>query len=646
MIQEISSFSKLTGAFSNLQNDSASVIRLDNDPAGVVSELSIKFNLFKDFPLEKKPKVMVVNLLNVSKNPGSNFHPIAMGYLISAIESLDPHGVYREGKENKLRYYNEYLYPQDKRTDEIFLQEVKKFTPDMILFTATTSQTKRVGEVIRLLKHENIRPLTVVGGVDATIQPQVCLERTGADIAVVGEGQIPVKMLVAGWKDPNFPLRIIPGLIVPEPIVSDSNDSVTHYGKPVYFNNLDKYDQPRVPLTDEEKKNGWEMTVTRAIGCPYNCPFCGATAINMETTGHRAVRMKSEESMLKELEYGFKNNVKSIYFADDTLFLNAKKTTNFLTKFRELQLKYSKDGNFIPWAASSRISEINRNPGLIKLAVEAGCVEIEVGKETGSDRLTKEINKTGNNNKDLMELMDYMKEFPKLKLGINFIIGLPGSTFEDEMETIKLCADILDRKQPVAFHIHRFAPLPGTDYWDHLEDHGLIFDKKAVMDHLSTYGVESLIESKTLPHNQVVLVDEILNTVLRANGAISFRSPYLAALTSEEQRVIDTFVTPGESAREIKQASLMEAKIMIATYRNELDTYRAIGSLADVIRFLESRERFVLSLENLLKLADAVINQGYILPEFIERKSNPEKESIRGILWYLQKISTIRKHHT
>lgn len=637
-------YGNLSRAFAKAQYETTPVIRLDDDPFNILTKLQKKFKTFKDFPPEQKPRVMIVNLLNVSKNPGSDFHPIAMGYLISAIRSLDPQGVYKDGKDSNLLYYNEYLQPQNERTDEKFIEAAKKFNPDMVLFTATTSQTKRVGGAISLLKHENIKPLTVVGGVDATIQPQVCLDRTKADIAIIGEGQIPVKMLVTGWKDSTFPLRIIPGLVVSEPAISTPTESATFYGKPVYFEDIDKYDQPKVPLTEDEKKNGWEMTVTRAIGCPYNCPFCGATRINKETTGHRAVRMKSEQSMLDEIEFGLQNNVKSIYFADDTLFLSAQKTTSFLEKFKDLQQKYAKDGAVVPWIASSRIGEINRNPELLKLAVEAGCVEIEVGKETGSDKLTKKINKVGNYNKDLMTLMDHLREFPTLKLGINFIIGLPGATFEDEMETIRLAGNILDRNQPVAFHIHKFTPLPGTDYWDNPEEHGLKFNREAIMDRLSTYGVENLVRSKSITHNQTVLVDEILNTVLRAKGAVSFRSPYLAALTIKEQHEISTFVTPGESAREIQQASLMAAKREIDMYRQLLNGHIGASSLAQAVKVVESRERYVLSMQELLRLSYLVVNRGYILPEYIERESTPEKEANKDLDFFLKRISMIRYH--
>lgn len=580
---------------------------------------------------------MIVNLLNVSKNAGSGFQPIGLGYLMSAVRSLDPDGYYKEGQTNNLLYYNEYQHPQKERTDEKFLETTKKFEPDIILFTATTSQTRRIGKAIELLKSEGVKSLKVVGGVDAIIQPSVCLERTRADMAIVGEGPIPVKMLVAGWKDQEFPLNLIPGLIIPEP-----DGTVSHYKKPVYFENPDLYDSPRLPITDEEKKNGWEMTVTRSFGCPHNCPFCGSAAITKETTGHRAVRMKSEKAMLDELEYGFKNNAKSIYFADDTLFLNEKKAKSFLLELKELQQKYNKDGKIIPWIASSRIAEINRHPGLIQLAVDAGCVEIEVGKESGSDRLLKTIKNSGNYNEDLMRLMDHLKNYPTIKLGINFIIGLPGATFEDELYTIKLAGDILDRKQPVAFHIHRFAPLPGTDYWDNPEKHGLTFDKEIVMDHLSTYGVEDLIESKTLPHGQVVLIDEILNTVLRAKGAVSFRSPYLTALTGEEQAGISTFVTPGESAREIQQESLTAAKKEIALRREKLNGHKNGNSLADAVRVFESHERYVLKMEELLKLADKVINHRHKLPSYIVRESTPEIEASKDIAWYLQRMSKIK----
>lgn len=576
---------------------------------------------------------MVVNLLNKSGNYGTGFHPIGLRYLMGAIHSLDPDEAYKNKHgESKLLYYNEFQLAMDKRNDENFLETTRNFAPDIVLYSVTASQTKRVGEAIKLLKSEGVRPLNVVGGVDAIIQSDICLERTGADIAIVGEGSIPVKMLVSGWKDSEFPLSLVPGLVVAEP-----DDSPTHYNKPVYFENPDNYDFPTIFLTEEEKERGWRNTVTRSFNCPYNCPFCGSKAVNMGTTGHMGVRMKSEENMLAEMEFGFQNNAKFIYFADDTLFLNKEKSKSFLIKLKELQIKYQKDGKMIPWAASSRIGEINKHPELLRYAVEAGCVEIEVGKETGSDALTKKIKKTDSYNEDLMRLMDHLKEFSTLKLGINFISGLPGSTFQDELQTVKLAADVLDRKQPVTFHMHRFVPLPGTDYWNNPEKYGLIFDKNAVMDNLSTYGVEELIQSKSLPHNQAMLIEEILNTVLRAKGGVSFRSSYLTALTSDEQHTISTFITSSESQREIEQNSIARAMEEREKYRAKLEENMEGKTIQEILIQLESRERKVASMEELARLA-YLISQNDILLK-ANRDSTPEEESNKDIVTYLKYMS-------
>lgn len=639
MTPEVSRYAGLENAISVLQNSPSSTLRLDSNPEGILSEMDNIFSAFAELPDEMKPKVMVVNLLNVRKNPGSGFHPIGLGYLIGAIHSLDPDGCYHDGEGSGIRYYNEYQLPQSDRTDERFIETVHEFSPDIILFTATTSQTKRIGTTIRQLKQERHRPLMVVGGVDAIIQPDVCLDRTGADFALVGEGSIPVKLLIAGWKDSAFPLRLLPGLVISEP-----DGEPTRYSKPVYFQNPDLYDTPRIPLTAEQIRNGWEMTVTRAFGCPYACPFCGSEAITKETTGHRAVRMKSEKAMLDEIEYGLKHNATSLYFADDTLFLNEKVARSFLIQLRELQLKHAKSGKMVPWAASSRIAEINRHPHLLQLAVDAGCIEIEVGKESGSDTLLKKIKNVGNYNSDIFRLLDNLAQYPQLRLGINFIIGLPGSTIRDELRTIQLIADILDRKHPVSFHVHRFAPLPGTDYWKHPQENGLVFDKNSVMDNLSTYGVEDLVFSSSLPHNQVTLVDEMLNSVLRIKGAVSFRSPYLSALTHDERTDISTFVIPGESQREIKQGSLEKAAMEIEEIRHSLSEHPTAQTLADAVRDIESRERYILSLNELLRLTPRVMYDGYSVPDDVVRSSTPQKEKDSDIHWFISQMHQVRKH--
>ena len=623
----------ISDAIQLLQGENAPVSCLDANPHGILTGLKKMFKEFKHLPDEKKPRVMVVNLLNKSGNYGTGFHPIGLRYLMGAIHSLDPGGAYKnKSGESNLLYYNEFQLPKDKRTDENFLETTKNFHPDIVLYSVTTSQTKRVGEAIKFLKSEGVKPLNVVGGVDAIIQPDICLERTGADIAIVGEGPIPVKMLVSGWKDPNFPLSLLPGLVVAEP-----EGSFTHYNKPVYFENPDMYDFPSIFLTEEEKKRGWRNTVTRAFNCPYNCPFCGSKAINMETTGHMSVRMKSEKKMLAEIEFGFQNNAKFIYFADDTLFLNVEKSKSFLIKLKKLQQKYAKNGEMVPWAASSRIGEINKHPELLKYAVEAGCIEIEGGKETGSDAMIQKIKKVDSFNKDLFKLMDHFKEFPTLKLGINFITGLPGSTFIDELQTVKLAIDILNRKQPVTFHIHRFVPLPGTDYWNNPERHGLTFDKNAVMDNLSTYGVEELIRSKSLPHSQAMLIEEILNTVLRAKGAISFRSPYLTVLTSDEQHPISTFITSSESQREIEQNSIERAVEERKKYQTKLEENIEGKTIQETLIQLESRERKVASMEEISRLAYLLSQNDIALKA--NRDSTPEKETNKDIITYLRYLS-------
>lgn len=249
-----------------------------------------------------------------------------------------------------------------------------------------------------------------------------------------------------------------------------SNDGeIEKNGPRDYIQNLDM-----LPLPDRGMWDPWmeeqvdaEFSVLLGRGCPYSCTYCSNHSLQKIASG-KYVRMRTPENIIKELEFIKKEYPanKRIYFEVESIALNK-------TWLKELCVQL---GNFnqtidnsLSYGCNFRISPQSADENIFASLKQAQFYKINIGLESGSERIRREVLNRNYSNMDFGAAVAMARKYG-LQVWIYNIIGLPGETFSDYMETVAL-----NRKCQPDFHLTGiFFPYPGTEIYNMCIQKGFI----------------------------------------------------------------------------------------------------------------------------------------------------------------------------
>ncbi|MBF0557629.1 MAG: radical SAM protein, partial [Nitrospirae bacterium] len=120
----------------------------------------------------------------------------------------------------------------------------------------------------------------------------------------------------------------------------------------------------------------------------------------------------------------------------------------------------------VNWKTATRADLIDE--ALLDLMKKSGCVKLEIGVESGSDRIKKIIHKDVTN--DQIKRAFTLINKSGIGSGAFFMAGFPDETIEDMEQTFQLMKDI-DAGE-IAFNI--FDPMPGSTEYDRCIERGLV----------------------------------------------------------------------------------------------------------------------------------------------------------------------------
>jgi radical SAM superfamily enzyme YgiQ (UPF0313 family) len=216
----------------------------------------------------------------------------------------------------------------------------------------------------------------------------------------------------------------------------------------------------------------------------------------------RRVRRRSPENVVEELEHlRHEFGIDSIWFVDDTFTVDQK----WVMQFCDLLIK--KGLHNLVWGCQARADTLE--PYTLQLMKQAGCVQVDIGVESGSDRVLK-ILKKGITVEQIEKAFKICKE-AGVQTFASFILGTPGETSED----IKKTEALIDKITPDYSEFFYATPYPGTDLYVLAQKHG-VFDKdipyhqwlasKQTDKPIMTIGVtqEELIRTRSRLHNKVI----------------------------------------------------------------------------------------------------------------------------------------------
>ncbi len=288
----------------------------------------------------------------------------------------------------------------------------------------------------------------VWGGVHPTLLPEQTASNDYVDIVVRGEGELIIKDLANALAS-NEPLDDIAG------ITYDFNGLIKNNpdGKVI---NLDDepialpYDLLQMDKYPSIKSGRFHIQTSR--GCPHRCGFCYNSYFNKNKW-----RGKSAKRVLDEIEYILKKfpHVKIIDPIDDNVFVDKKRVEDICHGIINRKLD-------IHWRANCRFDYLSTyDKAFLELLERAGCVELDFGGESGSERLQQLICKDVTAEQMVQSVKNLRRWAPSIEPYVSWMSGLPGETDQDLNQTFDLM-DKLSELNPKTQHygIFVYTPFP------------------------------------------------------------------------------------------------------------------------------------------------------------------------------------------
>lgn len=295
-----------------------------------------------------------------------------------------------------------------------------------------------VREVVKTCRSLCDAPI-IVGGAGYSIFPENALRYLGADMGIQGEGETTFPALLERvWK--GAPVSGLPSLYLPGERPADRT----------FASNLDDLPLPEPGLwipSVRSKSEFWVPVQTRR-GCPLDCSYCSTSAIE-----GRDFRSHAPEAIAAWLEQLASSGFTNFNFVDNTFNLPPCYTEELCWKIVERGLAINFWCIIYPKWIDSK---------LVKLMARAGCREISIGMESGSDHMLTSLNKRFNS-EEVRMVARMFADAGIFRRGF-LLLGGPGETQESVEESLAFADSLnLDAlKVTVGVRIYPETPLAST----------------------------------------------------------------------------------------------------------------------------------------------------------------------------------------
>ena len=357
---------------------------------------------------------------------------------------------------------------------EEIISRIPKQTKIVGISSTFTHEWPVIARLVQLIKNSNSEIIVVLGGEHITALPEFSLLVSGADIAVLGEGEETIVELVKVIEN-NEPLDAVKG------IVYRKNNTVLINPRRQRATALDSIPRPawnRIDLAvyhENHYVGGMDISeVTMPIlatrGCPYQCTFCASP--NMWTTKWVP---RDPVLVVDELEHYVKTyGAKNFPFQDLTAIIEKDWIVKFCNEIlsRNLQIYWQFPSGTRSEAIDKEVAGLMRDSGMINMGY---------APESGSER-TRILIKKKVKTENLIKSVKFSIE-AGLNVTLFFIVGFPHDTKELLAENFVFMKNIAKLGvSDVAVGV--YLALPGTELFDSLYDGGVITLDRNYFSHI------------------------------------------------------------------------------------------------------------------------------------------------------------------
>jgi len=340
-------------------------------------------------------------------------------------------------------------------------EQVRAFNPGLICFTSVYTEYHIITKVAERVKRLFPEIFLVLGGSHATLRPEDCLAQP-FDAVCVGEGEYPTLELAEQLESGSYPSGI-PNLYIKKP-----SGAVERNRPRPFLEDLDS-----LPFPDREMWLPWvsnpysRPSVLLGRGCPFHCTYCSNHALRRVAEG-KYVRLRSPGNIVDELAAMREKNplFGEAYLEVETLGVDKEWALELCRGLRRLN-----EGLETPivFGTNLRVTPNNDYEELFAALAESNFRFINIGLESGSERVRREILNRRYSNGDIIRTVETARRHG-LQVGFYNLIGLPGETKRDFRETVRMNRIC----QPDWFLIAVFFPYPGTELYETCREMGLL----------------------------------------------------------------------------------------------------------------------------------------------------------------------------
>ncbi|MDD1765692.1 MAG: B12-binding domain-containing radical SAM protein [Methanomassiliicoccales archaeon] len=331
---------------------------------------------------------------------------------------------------------------------------LEEFDPDIVGFTVLISSS-----ILRAMKvskwAKDLGAIVVWGGPGPTSLPELTLRDAPVDFVVIGEGE-GTMLDLCGSIDSGISPDEVKGIAFRR-----DGDLIVTPPRP----RIRDLDALPMPLWDSIGDLGrflvpfhgrMAMPMNTSRGCPASCSFC----YTKKMWGHKWTSI-SAGRILEEIQHvqSIEPRMNGVIF-DDDLFAGS---VDRMREFCETVIERNVD---ILWNCELRADQIEE--GLLRIMKEAGCRQILVGIESGSQRLLDIVLKK-TKVEDMKRAFDIIRK-TGLEGDALLMVGLPGETEDDFRQT----EELLSRLKAYHYEFKVYMPYPGTQLLEVAKEHGFI----------------------------------------------------------------------------------------------------------------------------------------------------------------------------
>jgi len=337
---------------------------------------------------------------------------------------------------------------------EMLQQRITAGHYDVVGVSVMTPMLKEALYASRVARQAPSRPLVLWGGPHPTVLPEESLAYDCVDAIALGEAEETMRELIVQGGNPEGVAGLWfkrEGEVVynpPRPPIHDLG-ALPHPARDLV--DMDAYARVWYSLTAASPTlRGTSVIASR--GCPYSCTYCQPT---LQKLFGRRTRRRPVGHVIDELrELRDRYRLDAFMLEDDTFIAHHDWSLRFAQSLAASGLDFK-------WGCNVRADLVVRSPHLLAEMVRAGLVQINMGIESGSQRILDDVYSKGITVEQVREASTIAKELG-LRVGGYFMLGAPSETRGEVWRTIEYAARLpIDE---AAFNIT--TPLPGTMLWE------------------------------------------------------------------------------------------------------------------------------------------------------------------------------------